>query len=180
MRARISVAVSHVTGAGLVAAASGGVSAATKNTANTEQIFFMGRRERTMGPNLGQVSEATWTFARAGESRNVLEQHEVVAVNDFEALAGRVEGAQGDGLEAGECGDFLAREIGFAAGEHGGVGAGDVDDVTDAEFPAGVRDADGEEAAAAFAEHGDGAGVHEYRAGGALEIGEPMFFGVEG
>jgi hypothetical protein len=106
---------------------------------------------------LGQVSEKTWTFARAGESGNVLKQNEVVAVNDFEALARRVECAQGDGLEPGERGDFLAGKIGFTTGEHGGVGACDVHDIARVEFPAGVCDADGEEAAAAFAEHGDGA-----------------------
>ena len=62
------------------------------------------------------------------------EQHEVVAVDDFEAFARGVEGGDGCALLLGDGGDFLGGEGRLAAGEHGAVGSGDVDDITGGEF----------------------------------------------
>ena len=91
-------------------------------------------------------------------------------MDDFQAAAPRVEAGELVALPAREAPDFLAAETRLAAGEHVPVGAGDVHDVPGREFALGAGDPHREQAAAAFAEGGDSAGVDAERAAGALDL----------
>src|SRR4051812_33493320 len=101
------------------------------------------------------------------------QQYQVVAVDDFKTFAGRVEGGEGIAFFFGDGGDFFAGESSFSTGEWGAIRAGDVDDVADGELAGRMCHSDGEQAAALFAKHGNGAGVDGNGACRALKIGEP-------
>src|SRR5579885_1226756 len=108
-----------------------------------------------------------------------LQEDKIVAVHHLEALAAGEKGAELVAFFAGDGGDCRAREGAGPARHNGAVGAGDVDDVPGGEFTACTGDAGGEQAGAAFAQGGGGAGVDPNRPGRALEPGKPAFFGVE-
>jgi hypothetical protein len=71
---------------------------------------------RGRGRGAGGGRRGLGWIAGGGGRRPRLEEDEVVAVDDFEALAGGVQSAEGVGLQAGEGGDFFGREMSFAAG----------------------------------------------------------------
>ncbi len=101
-------------------------------------------------------------------------------MDDLEAFAGREERLEALARQAGDLRDVGVAEGGLAAGDHGVVGGYDVDDVAGGEAAARAGDADGEQAAALVAEEGDGVGVDQDVAGGALVVGDPAFAGFEG
>ena len=110
----------------------------------------------------------------------MLQQHQVVAVDDFEAFAGGEEGLHLLAAETGDPGDFDVAEGGLAAGDHGVVGRDYINDLAGRETTAGAGHTDGEQAAALVAEHGDGVGIDQHAAGGALVVGDPALARLQG
>src|SRR5664280_3894670 len=111
-----------------------------------------------------------WVVARA---RRSLEEHQIVAVDDFEVPAVGVEEAEFLGGFAGDARNLVFSKCRDTTRKNGAVRARDVDDVTGRKPAARSGDADGQQAPTLPAQHRHGTGVDGDRSGGPLEVGEP-------